>query len=86
MMVVVIYQVAVQKNNVRWFRITKSFGYRLTSIFVGAQRSVTPFRQQAMSAEELHDIIIPFNTLYIVLVTMQITTNSINTPNLLVSE
>ena len=85
-MVVVIYLVAVQKINVHWFRITKYFGYRLTSIFVGAPRFATPFIQKFMSAEDLCDIVGLLHTLYLVLVPIQITTNSINIPNLLVSE
>ena len=82
----VVYLVVVQQTNVHWFRITKPFGYCLTSIFSGAQRFATPFIRQAMSAEELRDIVRLLYTLYIVLVPIQITTNSINTPNLLVSE
>ena len=85
-MVVVIYLVAVKKLNVHWLRIIKPFDYRLTTILVGARRFETPFRQQSMSAEELHDIFILPHTLYLVLVPIQITTNSINTPNLLVLE
>ena len=85
-MVVVIYLLEVQKMNVHWFRITKYFGYNLTSIFIGAQRFRTPFRQQAMSSEELHEMISLLCTLYLVLVIINITTNIINTPNLLVSE
>ena len=85
-MVEIIYLVVVQKKNVHWFRITKPFVYRLISIFVGSRRFVTPFRQQAMSAEDLRDMVILLYTLYLVLVPIQITTNSINTPNRLVSE
>ena len=85
-MVVVIYLVSVQKMNIHWFRITKYFGYNLTSIFIGAQRFRTPFRQQAMSADELHGTISLLHTLYLVLLSIHITTNSLNIPNLLVSE
>ena len=85
-MVVVIYLVAVQKMNIHWFRITKPFGYRLTFIFVGARRFATSFRQQSMSAEELHFMVSLFHTLYLVLVHIHITTDRINTPKLLVSE
>ena len=85
-MIAVIYLVAVQKMNAHWFRITKPFGYRLTSILVGAWRFATPFRQRAMSAEELRDIFILLHAPYLVLVPINITTNSINIPNLLVSE
>ena len=85
-MVVVIYLMAMQKMNVHWFRITKYFGYCLSSVFVGARRFATPFRQRDTSAEELHDIIILFHTLYLVLVTIHITTNSMSIPNLLVLE
>ena len=84
-MVMVVYLVAVQNINVHWFRITKSFGYRLTSIFVGARRFETPFRKRSMSAEELHEIISLLHTLYLLLMPIHITTNSINIPNLLVS-
>ena len=83
-MVVVIYLVVVQKMNVHWFRITKTFVYRLTSIFVGAQRFATQFRQQATSAEELHDIVSILYTLYLVLVPININKNSIKNPNRLV--
>ena len=78
--------VEVQKMNVHWFRITKYFGYHLTSIFVGAQSFATPLRQRAMSAEELHEIISLLHTLYIVLMPIHINTNRINIPNLLVLE
>ena len=72
--------------NVNWFRITKMFGYFLTYIFVGARRFETLFRQRAMSAEDIHEIASLLHKLYLVLVTIQITTNSINTPKLLVLE
>ena len=85
-MVVVIYLFAVQKINFHWFRIAKHFGYRLTSIFVGARRFTTPFRQKDMSDEELYDIFSLLYTLYLVLVSIQITTHSINTPKLIVLE
>ena len=84
--VVVVYLVTVQKMNVHWFRITKPFVCRLTSIFVGARLFVTLFRHQAMSSEELRDIVSLIYTMYHVIVPIQITTNSINIPNLLVSE
>ena len=84
--VVVIYMVAVQKMNVHWFRITKSFVCHLTSIIVDARHFATPFRQQAMSDEELHEIISILHTLYLVLVPIHINTNIINIANLLVSE
>ena len=74
------------KMNVHWFRITKQFGYRLTYVFVGAQLSAAQFIQQSMSYEELHDIVSLLHTLYLVLVPIHITTNSINIPNLLVLE
>ena len=75
-----------KKMNVHWFRITKPFVYRITSIFVGAQVFLTQFRQISMSAEEPHDIFSLLYTIYLVLLTIQITKNSINIPNLLVSE
>ena len=83
-MVVVIYLVAVQKKNVDWLSMKKTFGYRITSIFVGWGRFATLFRQRAMSAKEYHDIFSILHTLYLVLVPIHITKNSINTPNLLV--
>ena len=81
---VVVYILVVHKMNLHWLRITKHFGYCLTSIFVGARRLATPFIQRSMSAEELHEIISLLHTLYIVLMPIHINTNSINILNLLV--
>ena len=74
------------KNECTLVQDNKSFGYRITSICLGVQRFATPFRRQAMSAEELHDIVSLLHKLYLVLVPIQITTTRINIPNLLVLE
>ena len=84
-MIVAIYLVAVQKMNIHWFRITKPFGYPVTSIFVGARRFATLFKQKAISSEELYDIVSLLNKLCLILVPIQTSTNRINTPNLLIS-